>query len=362
MKSRAIFVLAGVGLVIGLVVAWLFSQERKPQPPAFAPIANPYGNAIHANGIIESEQGGGVNIPVYPELPGRVIRVLVHEGQHVSSGAVLIMLDDTVQRASTEQARLQAEAAQAQLAQLKAQPRPEALAVARAQVVAADANRKTAQDQFEKRRAMAELDARTISKDALDTAENAWRQAQASLEVAQRQYELIRAGSWSYDLLSQQRQVEALTQSYDAATALLQKYTIRASGDGIVLALNVAPGSYVSAQGVYDGYTQAMAPPVLMGSVQEYLAVRCYVDEMLVSRLPPVERIDARMALRGSDIMMPLQFVRIQPYVSPKIALSNQRQERVDLRVLPILFRFRADGRIKVYPGQLVDVFIGQKK
>jgi len=51
--------------------------------------------------------------------------------------------------------------------------------------------------------------------------------------------------------------------------------------------------------------------------------------------------------------------VRIQPYVSPKIELSNERQEQVDLRVLPVIFRFQKNGAA-VFPGQLVDVFIEQ--
>ena len=42
----------------------------------------------------------------------------------------------------------------------------------------------------------------------------------------------------------------------------------------------------------------------------------------------------------GTDLKVPLEFIRVQPYISPKIELSNQRQEQVDLRVLPVVFRF----------------------
>lgn len=361
MKSRSVFILAIVGLIMGLGAAWLFGLERKPPPPAFAPVTNPYPDAIYANGIIESEQAGGANIPVYPEVAGRIIQVLVAEGQQVKAGAPLLVLDDAVQRASTEQARLQAESAQAQLSQLKAQPRPEALQVARAQVALAEANLRTARDQFDKRRASRDLDARSISQDVLDTAADAVYQAEASLEVARRQFALVRAGAWRYDIMVQQRQAEALSQAYVAAQALLQKFTIRAATDGVVLALNASVGSYVSPQGAYDGYSESLGPPLLLGALQEHLAVRCYVDEMLLSRLPAADRLTARMAIRGTQMSVPLEFVRIQPYVSPKIELSNQRKERVDQRVLPVLFRFRREPALKVYPGQLVDVFIAQK-
>ena len=66
------------------------------------------------------------------------------------------------------------------------------------------------------------------------------------------------------------------------------------------------------------------------------------------------------MTVRGTDTKVPLEFVRVQPYVSPKIELSNERLEQVDLRVLPVIFRFPKQDA-PVYPGQLVDVFIGQK-
>jgi HlyD family secretion protein len=88
--------------------------------------------------------------------------------------------------------------------------------------------------------------------------------------------------------------------------------------------------------------------------------VRCFIDEILISRLPSPYHIVAQMSIQGSDIKVPLEFVRVQPYVSPKIELSNQRQEKVDLRVLPVLFRFEKKDA-PVFPGMLVDVFIGQK-
>jgi HlyD family secretion protein len=49
----------------------------------------------------------------------------------------------------------------------------------------------------------------------------------------------------------------------------------------------------------------------------------------------------------------------VQPYLTPKIELSDQRQERVDVRVLPVIFRFKMTSPTMAYPGQLVDVFIG---
>ncbi len=64
------------------------------------------------------------------------------------------------------------------------------------------------------------------------------------------------------------------------------------------------------------------------------------------------------MFIRGTDISIPLQYVRVQPYVSAKIQLSSGRTERVDLRVLPVIFRMKRPPGVQLYPGQMVDVYI----
>ena len=358
--NRIIFSLAIMGLVAALIAAYIFGMARKAQPPVFKPISSPFDNAIYANGIIESDQPSGANINIYPEVSGVITQVLVSEGQQVLAGTPLFAIDDTVQCANTEQLRLQFEAALALLDELKAQPRKETLTIVQAQVGQAEANLKSAQDQYDKRRASYETDSKSISKDVLDVAQDAVAQASAAREVARTQYDLIRAGAWSYDLTNQEKQCAALHQAYTAAYALLQKYRVNARVDGIVLAVNATVGSTVSALGIYDTYTQGADPLVVMGARQETLAVRCYVDEILISRLPTKWHMEAQMSLRGTEIKVPLEFVRVQPYVSPKIELSNQRQEKVDLRVLPVIFRFEKKDA-PVYPGQLVDVYIGTK-
>ena len=122
-RNKIIFALSIIGIVAGLVSAYYFGIERKAQPPVFKPVTSPYETAIYANGIIESEQTGGSNINIYPEVSGVVTRVIVREGQRVAAGMPLVTIDDTVQRATTEQLRLQSEAALALLNELKAQPR-----------------------------------------------------------------------------------------------------------------------------------------------------------------------------------------------------------------------------------------------
>lgn len=361
MRSKIIFIAAACGVLFALASAYVFGRQAPALPPTFSPAANPYARGIYANGIIESAQAHGQNVTIYPEISGTVATIAVSEGAKVRKGDVLLTIDDTVQRAQAEQQQAQADAALALLNALKAQPRPENLDVAAAQVENAKAALKNAQDQLAKQEKSFAIDARSVSRDVLDNARNAEKMAEASLGVVQKQYDLIKAGAWSYDVANQQKQYEALTKAAASSQALLDKYTLKAPADGAVLLVQAAVGGYVSPQGAYDSYTQGMGPLVIMGAPDDHLQVRAYIDEILLHNLADPAKIDAQMFIRGTDVHVPLVFERIQPYVSPKIELSNQRQERVDVRVLPVIFRFEKPKDLNLYPGQLVDVYVGEK-
>jgi HlyD family secretion protein len=358
LRAKLLFILAVAGILAGIISAYFYGYRQPPQPPVFTPAQNPYSKGVYANGIIESYQSNGANINIFPEVPGTITQVLVAEGATVARGTPLVLIDDSVQRAVVGQQKAQAEAALALLQELKAQPRKEVLEVSKAQVEVAAANLKTSQDQLNKLKKSFELDPQSVSRDQMDNAENAAKVAKANLDTAQRQYELTKAGAWIYDIQNQQRQHEALLKTFESGKALLDKYTIRAPVDGVVLAVNAAAGSFISTQGAYGTYTEGFGPVVVMAQSDPYFQVRCYIDEILIPKLPSPSQMKARMYLRGTDTSIALEFVRVQPYVTPKIELSDQRTERVDVRVLPVVFRFAPSKDMHVYPGQLVDVFL----
>jgi HlyD family secretion protein len=361
MRNKLIFFVSALGFVLAVVSAYIFSVQPSAQPPVFSPAANPYPKGIYAVGIVESAQAQGVNVNLYPEISGPVTKVLVAEGQRVRAGDTLVAIDDRIQRAIYEQQAAAAEAALTQLAELKAQPRPETLDVAAAQLENARATLKNAEDQLAKQEQSFALDPKSVSRDALDNARNAERIAATNLQVVERQYTLTKAGAWIYDIENQEKQAAALAKARDSAQALLDKYTLRAPGDGTVLAVGAAVGSTVTPQGAFDPYTQANSPLVVMGAAEDRLQVRAYIDEILVHGMAAPDKLVGQMFVRGTDIRIPLTFVRVQPYVSPKIELSDQRQERVDVRVLPVIFSFEKPAGLNLYRGQLVDVYVGEK-
>jgi HlyD family secretion protein len=361
MRPRIELVLAFLGLTAGLIGAYIYGLHAAPQAPAFNPAANPYAKGIYAEGIVESYQNNGENINIYPEVPGTIVDVPVHEGQFVRKGTILLRMDDSVQRATAEQQKSQAEAAHAMLEELRAEPREETFEVSKAQLTYAGAQLKNAQDELQKQEASYELNPKSVSKYTLDDARNAVKVAAANLKVVQKQYDLTKAGAWVYDIRNQEKTYEADEKAYLSSSALLAKYTIKAPADGAILTIQAAVGSYVTPQGTYDTYTQGSDPIIVMGGSEEYVCVRCYIDEILIHRLAPGPQMQARMFIRGTNLSVPLEYVRVQPYVSPKIELSDQRLERVDVRVLPVIFRFARPKNLAVYPGQLVDVYVAEK-
>jgi hypothetical protein len=57
------------------------------------------------------------------------------------------------------------------------------------------------------------------------------------------------------------------------------------------------------------------------------------------------------------DKPIPLTFVRVEPYILPKKSLTGESTERVDTRVLQVIYTF-AMPATPVYVGQQMDVFI----
>jgi HlyD family secretion protein len=86
------------------------------------------------------------------------------------------------------------------------------------------------------------------------------------------------------------------------------------------------------------------------------LHVRIDIDESEAWRLAPGTQAVA--TVRGNrELSVNLEFVRVDPYVVPKRSLTGDTSERVDTRVLQVIFAFDP-AALSVYVGQQMDVFI----
>jgi hypothetical protein len=93
-----------------------------------------------------------------------------------------------------------------------------------------------------------------------------------------------------------------------------------------------------------------------LGTVTDKVNVRVDIDEHDIPRFKPGAA--AMASFRGApDKKFPLDFVRVEPYVIPKKSLTGDNTERVDTRVLQVIYSLKTEGK-PIYVGQQLDVFI----
>jgi HlyD family secretion protein len=140
-----------------------------------------------------------------------------------------------------------------------------------------------------------------------------------------------------------------LVESELAATEVdLERFTVRSPIDAQVLQVKIRVGEFAPAQMISN-------PVILLGAT-DVLHVRVDIDENDAWRVKNGAKGQA--FLRGNTkLSTPIEFVRFEPYVVPKRSLTGESSERVDTRVLQVIYRFSPQN-IPVFVGQLMDVFI----
>ena len=97
-------------------------------------------------------------------------------------------------------------------------------------------------------------------------------------------------------------------------------------------------------------------PLILLGDT-ETLQVRADIDEVNAPLVVPGSPAVAYLKGFQTDRAISLTFDRIEPYIVPKRSLTGDNRERVDTRVLQVIYQFDRPS-FPIYVGQQVDVFI----
>lgn len=281
---------------VGFAVYTVVWGDKPPRsvPLVTAAPQSPFPSFVAGSGIVEASTE---NISIGTHLAGIVAKIYVHIGSAVKTGDPLFMIDDRATQAEIDTRRAAVKVAETQLAAAKYDLALIAPLVAKG--VATD--------------------------DDLIKQRFATQKAEAQLALANSE---LKSGETE-----------------------LNRLTVRAPVDGEILQLKVHAGEFAPV-----AVTAAGEPPlILLGSVTP-LHVRVDVDENDAWRV----RADAIAVgyLRGNqNIKTALTFVRFEPYVVPKKSLTGDGTERVDTRVLQVVFSFTR-GDLPIFVGQQMDVFI----
>lgn len=336
--------LAALGL-LGFAGAYVWQTRpvvRNPPPP-IAPARSPYAETLAAAGVVEARTE---NISVGSATPGVVVEVLVKVGDQVQPGTPLFRLDDRNLQGDLVVMRAAVSQAKSELIKLQAEPRKEKIPVQVAQVNAARAVMEGEADAL--RRAEETFAKRAISEGDLVTRREALAAAKAAFERARADLDLLEAGAWQYD-----RDVASAAVARAEAEAAkieveLDRLVVRSFVAGRVLQVNVRPGEFVGAP--------PNQPLVILGNIDR-LHVRVDIDEF---DIPRFTEAGAAVAVPRGHLQQryPLEFIRVEPFVVPKKSLTGDNTERVDTRVLQVVYEFDPTGLPPLFVGQQVEVFI----
>lgn len=297
--------LAGVVAIIGIT---RLQAERAIPPagdPPLPPAPKPYAQSVSATGILEAlSENVSIGVPV----PGLVAEVKVKVNDTVKTGDTLFRLDDRDLRAQELSTKAKLEAARAKIAVSEAQ-----LAKVKSQLA----------------RLTAVNDPRAVSREDIEN-----RTQDVAVSEAQ--------------LAAARADVSAAETELKSIALLIDRLTVRSPRDGSVIQVNIRGGEYAA--------TNPKNPAMIVGETNR-LQIRADVDEQNATRIRPGQKGHA--SLKGDpSVTFPLDFVRVEPYVIPKVSLTGAGTERVDTRVLQVIFSLQRPENPPIYVGQQVDVFI----
>jgi RND family efflux transporter MFP subunit len=244
------WVIAACGGALAATV-WLFAASREPAvaappaPPPPAPVASVVAtdSILDASGYVVARRQATVSA----KITGKVVAVLIEEGQVVAAGDVIARLDDTNARAERDRAH-------AELEQQRAELRALEIALANAMPT------------FERQRR--QFAAAAISAQTFDDAKASYDAAAARLAVAQRTVEVAAA-----HLAFRERN--------------LDDTIVRAPFGGVVTDKAAQEGEMVSPVSAGGGFTRTGLGTVVD---MDSLEVEVDVSENFISRVRPSQR------------------------------------------------------------------------
>ena len=309
--SWGIPALAAIAMAFAIVsVVKLHKKQVASAPPELPPTST-FSSPVAAVGLVEANTE---NIALSVPVAGWVMEVYANAGDHVQAGQRLFSLDHRD--------------LDAELAVRKAQ-----LAQAIAHVPTTESD--LADAELLRRNAMRLDSTRVISKEEAERKQIAAGGARARLAEAKTQVTLAE---------SQIRQTEVA----------IERLTVTAPISGVVLQKDVRPGQFAASGPLSK-------PLMILGNI-EPMHVRVDIDEQDAWRVRAGQ--PATGAARGAGGQrMRLAFVRFEPYVIPKVALTGDSTERTDTRVMQAIYRIEDSGETApVFVGQQMDVFIDSSR
>jgi len=337
-----------VCIALGCLFLIFFSLWREIQTPltketAITPPLAPYQSSISGVGIVEASSG---NIFINTPLQRNVKKILVKPYEKVKKGDILFYLDDSDLRANLTSQEIAYKEALAKLKSLEALPRSEDLSAAEAALKNSKAELDFSNNQREM--VLKLPDPRALSLEERNRRLFNYQQAEAKYQQTEANLNKIKAGAWQPDLEIARLGVMQAKASLSRIDTEIQRTIIKSPINGTVLQVKIHEGEFPS--------TDTLRTPMMILGNTDEMFLRVSINQLDIPNFNPHA---PAIAFRQGDakIEFPLEFVQVEPFLTSKQNLTNGIIEKVDTRVLQIIYRIKKENH-PLFVGQQMDVFI----
>ena len=268
-------------------------------------------DAPQALGTLEWDR---VTLPA--PVADKIVRVDVREGQQVAAGAPLLQLELTRTQSQLVAAQAQAMQRREALAELRAGPRGEAIAQARASLAAAQAQARDADAYYARLQPLGRQ--RLVAASEVDRARAASQSAQAQVRVAQAALLELERGTRVEQVAQGEAAVAAADAQARVQAVTLEKLDIVAPRAGRIDSLPYKLGDQAP-----------VGAPLAVMLVGEAPYARVYLPQALRNRLKVGDTVQVRLDGQKKAYTGRVRMIRSEPSFTPYFALTGQDAERL---------------------------------
>jgi len=285
-------------------------------------------------------------IKLASRVVGRLKEVKVNDGDALRKGQVVAVLENNDLKAQVEQAQANVRHAEAVLEKLRNGARPEERAASRAALSEAQAAADNSRLNYQRSQKLFQ-DGGIVSQSVLDQAERDWKMAEARLESAHQNYQLIMAPPRAEDVAAAQAELALARGQLAQAQDNYDNTFVHSPVDGVVVKRYMNPGESISYESLYQ--------PIVSVSDTTRLMVRAEINETDIGTIQLGQRAEIRAdAFRGQTFLG--RVVRISGGLGPKRIQTDNPTEKIDTDVLESFVEVDPGSPLRV--GLRVDVYI----
>lgn len=339
MNRNYFYIILAFTIFCLLLIAIFFIRHKEEAPVSTTDPQSeqaPFNRYISGIGIVEPQSG---NIQISSPYNRRIETIFTEVNDKVKKGDLLFQLNNQDYLSDLKIKEKKYESTLAHFQKLEGLPLEEDVTIAMEALNKKFAFFNEAKGDFEMNTS------RKMSQQQWYQQLYKYQQAEAEFREAQAQFEKVKSGTSKANLNIAYHEVEEAQAAIDAIKAEIDQTGIKSPIDGTVLQVKIHQGETATPN----------KTALILGNIDQ-LNLRVSMDQFLEQMF---HKDSCAMAFREGDLktQFPLEFIRAEPVMSPKMYLNDSLRERVDTLVFEILYRIKQNDS-PLLIGEQMDVYI----